>query len=192
VIKPSASLVVGLGLILTACGGGPPPDPDAAPQLSPFGEPLSGAERSCKTALTVWARRLGASHDGSLSRAEWMANAEAQFARMDLDHDGFITADELSDYRAPFRPRPPRHKPGGFSGDGGPPPRGGAPAHKNTSIADPVMSADTNLDFQVSRDEFRQQAASLFDQLDHDQSGRLELAEVQRFCLEDGEGHQTP
>jgi len=215
-------LVAGLGVTLAACGGpgGPPPGdpPDGGPGrqtppvLSPNAEPLTGGPlgppRPCAEVLASWGQRVGAAHDGTVSRAAFLADAEAQFARMDLDHDGFITADELSDYREPFRPRPPeggkgdrrgpppggggggRGGPGGPGGGGpggfgGPPGGGGGPSgarQTSANTADPVMSADTNLDFRVSRDEFLRQAEAVFDSLDRDHSGRLDAAKLARFC----------
>ena len=40
--------------------------------------------------------RADTNGDGSISRAEFTAQAEARFARMDKNGDGFITADEMS------------------------------------------------------------------------------------------------
>ena len=39
--------------------------------------------------------RADTNGDGSISRAEFTAQAEARFARMDKNGDGFITADEM-------------------------------------------------------------------------------------------------
>ncbi|MEO9131960.1 MAG: hypothetical protein ABI240_12200, partial [Sphingomonas sp.] len=39
--------------------------------------------------------RADTNGDGNISRAEFMAQAEARFARMDKNGDGFITADEM-------------------------------------------------------------------------------------------------
>ncbi|MFD2234421.1 hypothetical protein [Phaeospirillum tilakii] len=205
VTMPGLAMAALFGLALAGCGtapadgGGPERGrPGAAPVFSPNAEPLTGGPLgpagACPAVLADWGRRVGARHDGTLSRAEFLADAEAQFARMDLDHDGFITADELSEYREPFRPRPPEDKPvpppgaerggppgGGRGGPFGGPP--GAPRHHATaSSADPVMSADTNLDFKVSRDEFLRQAEHQFETLDRDHDGRLDAAELARAC----------
>ncbi|MEO6214536.1 MAG: hypothetical protein ABIO86_00780, partial [Sphingomonas sp.] len=40
--------------------------------------------------------RADTSGDGNISRAEFTARAEARFARMDKNGDGFVTADEMS------------------------------------------------------------------------------------------------
>jgi len=216
--------LVVLAVALTACSGPGGPDGPSGPDrvgasrhslvLSPNAEPLTGGDlgwHPCEAVLADWAIRIGSGHDGSLSRQDFLADARAQFARMDGDGDGFITADELSAYRAPFRPVPPPHEPhmrrgdggdgeisghvgfpgsgwggrggGPRDGGGGGPRDGGGPDRGAISTnEDPVMAADTNLDFKVSLDEFLHQAALIFDALDLDHNGILDPAELRRFC----------
>ncbi|EPY00632.1 hypothetical protein [Magnetospirillum fulvum] len=182
--------------------------------LSPNAEPLTGGDlgwRPCEAVLGDWAVRVDSTHSGAISRQDFLADARAQFARMDGDGDGFITADELSAYRAPFRPIAPPREPhirrgdgddgaingrigfpgGGWGGgrgggphDGGGGPRDGGGSDRSTLTTgeDPVMAADTNLDFKVSLDEFLRQATLIFDSLDLDHNGTLDLTELRRFC----------
>lgn len=204
-VWPLLSLCV---LAVTACssppgpGGRPPGDgPQAMTlQTSPNGEPLGRAV--CADALTVWFGRVDANHDGSLSTAEFLNDSDTQFARLDRDHDGFITADELLELRRPFllQDQPDERRPkggsgGGFSGGpgGGPPgggPGGGAPPGGSSGSArgtsgqdvDPVMTADTNLDFKVSPTEFRHRAEEEFAHLDRDGNQVLSQDEVTHSC----------
>jgi Ca2+-binding EF-hand superfamily protein len=188
-----------IGAALGACSliDSTPPGPGrgeerprpAKPILSPNAEPLTGGalgQRPCREALDGWVARIDTDHDGRISRAEFLADARAQFARMDLDQDGFITADELSTYRDPFLPHEepaPLRRPRPEGGPGQPPAGGpGREPSGPTATADPVMSADTNLDFKVSLDEFLRQATALFDSLDIDHSGTLDSGKVTRRC----------
>jgi Ca2+-binding EF-hand superfamily protein len=43
-------------------------------------------------------------HDGKISRSEWKGKEQA-FDRIDVDHDGFITHDELKNARQHHRGR---------------------------------------------------------------------------------------
>ena len=165
-------------IAVTACGQmglGHRPSPDAdsrhEPTLlfSPNGEPLTGG-KPCGDTMTLWFSRMDAGHSGRLERKDFLADAQTQFKRMDLDHDGFITADELSAFRAPFlRPAD--------DGEAETPPRGEA-----GSGTDPVMSADGNLDFKVTLAEFLKQAGDVFDHLDSDHDGTLSPLEIRGFC----------
>ena len=185
--------------------------PASALLFSPNGEPLTGGPlgtRSCPVVIGQWFARVDGNHDGKLERTEFMADANIQFERMDLDHDGFITSAELATFRAQFtdgggvtdggraqdqpRSRPSgdgnagssprhhsRHNDGG--GSGGPDPRPPSSA-LGVGVADPVMSADTNLDFEVSLAEFLKQAGDTFERLDHDHDGVLSPDEAKSSC----------
>ena len=171
--------------------------------LSPNGEPLTGGSlgiRPCAEVMSLWFDRVDGNRDGKVDRQEFMADARIQFERMDLDRDGFITSDELSLFRTPFmeqsqaRPEPypyssepnkgeapSRHSRHGSKQPDMPAgPRVSAP--RMASVADPVMAADTNLDFKVSLDEFLKQAANTFDLIDADHDGVLSLVETSKRC----------
>ncbi len=126
-------------LLLAACST---PDPRLSrprPVFSPNGELLSSGGRHaphCPEALGRWWDRLAQANGGRLSREVFMADAEAQFTAMDLDHDGFITPSELSEVRAGLEdaesekippPGPDGRTPSASgSGSGGAPPGGGS------------------------------------------------------------------
>jgi hypothetical protein len=220
-----------LAVVLSACGSSrpdrPPEDLRYRVWFSPNGEPLSGGplgRLSCSDALAGWVLRADVNRDGVVDRAEFMADAETQFKRMDLDQDGFLTSDELSRYRFPYltlsQERTPRAGAGGGNdsaelgrdGSGppsGPPPNGAGPGGSATGdrngphgpvgaigalpadTADPVMQADTNLDFRVSKTEFMAFAAETFAKLDKTGDGRLTKDEVIASCPatgKDGDG----
>jgi hypothetical protein len=144
--------------------------------FSPNGEPLSGGplgHPACGEAMDRWFDRVDANHDGWIDRDEFLADARAQFARMDLDHDGNITSDELATFRAPFTAQP-------RAGGGRPP----------GTDADPVMSADANLDFKVSLAEFLRQADEIYSSLASAHGGGIGREDARRGCTR-AEGGQS-
>lgn len=179
-----AILVVAALAALGACAGpsrhGPGDRPGereaftAAPQIySPNGEPLSGGalgQPSCQLATEYWFDRADSNHDGRLDQGEFMADSRAQFARMDLDHLGALTADVLERTREPFRPTDRR----------APPPSG----------VDPVMSADANFDLKVTPEEFATQAQATFRHLDANHDGAIDKTELAAICAEQARQQQ--
>lgn len=178
---------------LAGCGGGRGSDgvPIRVMPVSPAGEllgPPAPSEAALLPALEAWFGRADTNGDGSLDRAEFVADADRAFAGFDTNRDGNVTAAELTLVRAnsPFRPPPEkpsaRLRPRSLTvstaeleeprpGQGG----GDRPFYR--SGADPVMAADTNADFRVTAEEQRAQAARLFDKLESSRDGRLSRAE---------------
>lgn len=189
-------------LALSGCGHGHSSGPEAASMrlYSPNGEPLSGGKLghpSCAAAMSAWFDRVDADHDGTIDRAEFLADARRQFAAMDLDGDGQITPAELAQYRAPYEAedgaarseatpgatgegedREHGRRRGGAEGGRG---SGGA-SGGGTEPADPVMIADTQLRFRVSLADFIAYETRHFDALDQGRHGRLSKADVLRTC----------
>ena len=201
-VKPGLML---LSLLLAGCaafhdhgGGG---DSERGPTVlifSPNGEPLNGGpfgRPSCEVALTRWFERADSNHDGVLGHGEFMADAAAQFARMDIDHNGYLLSEELERYRLPYRQMGPvvRHvrEPAG-DGEAGEArrrrvrPQGTDEAGERgrgvADMADPVMSADLDNDFKVTSEEFRFQAERVFGTLDTAHNGRVTLEAVLKTC----------
>jgi len=104
--RPLAALA--LVLALAACNGDAAHQPFTIAVTTPNGEPLptpplQGFDSpGCPPILATWFDRIDTNHDGIIDRAEFMADAQDQFARMDLNHDGIITPGVLQQYRAAF------------------------------------------------------------------------------------------
>ncbi len=180
-------------------------DPNLPPVTmlySPNGEPLNGGplgRPTCREALTRWFDRLASAPDHTITSAAFLADARTQFQRMDIDHNGYLVPEELERFRLPYRqPLPPSHRhrdeaqatdedEGAHQGrrhvSGGTDhnPAGG---HGNgcASQPDPVMSADTGLDFKVTLDAFLIQARTTFARLDANHDGHLIQAEILGVC----------
>jgi len=165
------------------------------PIFSPNGELLSRGgphEPSCSAVVGEWWESLAGAHGGVVDKQVFLADAQTQFDAMDLDHDGFITPYELSEYRAGAdeqmdenltppvapaqsrNPAPPngRNRRGGMYDDSAVQPRavrGQIPA----DVVDPVMSADKSLSFKVGLADFMAQANELFAEMDKNNEGRI-------------------
>lgn len=189
IVRPSCASVIALlllGGLLAACGSSrdeaPPPPPPTPISLN--GEPLvTNPGKTCEVAQTQWFDAADIDHDGSLSPAEFKADAQRWFTTMDLNHDGSVTPDELMTLRLklmPYQP-PPRTErrraasdvSSWFSS---------RPQPNVNERPDPVMSADVNLDNRVTWEEFGAQAARTFVALDANRDGRLSKDEVTIVC----------
>lgn len=186
--RPIVKIVAGC-LVVSACAGcaSQPPSTSGRPTLSDFrivyspnGEPLTGGplgRRACDDAIAGWFGRADANHDGFVDREEFLADARAQFARMDQDHSGILTAAKLALYRQPYQDAPPpnvqmaRPPAGEASGEAG-------KRLKAQDQEDPVMSADKTLSFKVGQDDYMSHAVEVFQRLDSGRQGRLNVAAV--------------
>ena len=137
-------------------------------------------EPSCTDALGRWFGRVDADHDGTIDEGEFLADANRQFAVMDLDKSGALTPYELAQYRAPYvnpnAGRPDYRDQGGSGSNAG---RGPPPQE---DVEDPVMVADTGLRNRVTREDFLAYARRNFASLDRDHDGTLDRAEVLAAC----------
>lgn len=202
---PLLPSILAFALLTSACGGPPGgerpgPSPERQHPLpllnTPTGEPLGRA--NCVHATAAWFARSDADRDGWLSPAEFSADARAVFARLDGDNDGVVSPDELQRARMPFQDqdgdqdRPQRRRSGPMGG--GRPPGGGGmggEAERREGISgsggsagalDPVMTADSNLDFKVSRAEFAARTDENFATLDKNADHRLSMDDVAASC----------
>lgn len=96
-------------------------------------------------------------NDGVLTQAEFNTGREALFARLDADHNGQLSREEMHAQRGEHRGRRGVHR-------GGPP--GGG-----------FEGADANNDGNITRDEFLARPIQMFDRLDANHDGVISTAE---------------
>lgn len=191
--------LIGVMLVAALCGcASHPPARGNRPSLadfrivySPNGEPLTGGplgRPACADAVAGWFARTDLNHDGFLDHDEFMADAQAQFTRMDLDHSGVLTTAKLAVYRQPYQDVPPpslqnSHSPRGDQAgeDQGRPPR-------LQDQEDPVMVADKTLSFKVTQGEYMAHVEEMFVRLDPTHQGRVALATVQSWSCANQQG----
>lgn len=158
-------LVLALVLPAAACSGFRPEPPKAPPAISvnsPNGEPLpfKAGQDDCRGALSAWFSRADRNGDGVIDQAEYLADAERWFDQADLDHDGQITPDELAAIRSQLLPQP--EQPAEPDPEQARRSRSMATLRHTNARVDPVMEADANADFRVTRAEFRAYSTELF------------------------------
>ena len=108
--------------------------------------------------------------DATIPRKDAEAQAAANFAAMDTNHDGVLSLDELRAARPARPPRGAGDGPPGGPGNGG----GGDPGMERMARA-----MDANGDGKVLRDEFVAGTMHRFDLMDADHDGQLTKAERQ-------------
>jgi hypothetical protein len=191
---PSFWVVLAL-LGIAACARFDGPKPPANQLIyAPTGEPLTGGplgQRSCTQAMGAWFDRV-AQGAPRLMRSDFLAEADAQFARMDKDHEGELTSAKLEAYRAPYRDGAEPPKPESDDADErkvhrfGLTPGSVAERMRIAANPDPVLAADTNTDFKVTQTEYRTEMQRVFDTLDrrHNQAlrGAIERNDVMDMC----------
>jgi Ca2+-binding EF-hand superfamily protein len=175
---------------------------------SPTGDPLNGGplgRPTCPEAMKHWFARVDIKHDGAITPEEFINDAKAQFQRMDIDKNSYLVSEEVERFRLPYRdtaaeekhaasaddredeqPSDGRHGRGHGGGGNG----GGSEGGGNASVIDPVMSADTNLDYKVTLDEFLAYAQKTFKGLDADRDGKLSLTEVTTIMCGADQNHE--
>lgn len=124
--------------------GGPPPGPQAGSGAQRYGPQGPGGGQTMRNMTlqqfqdrqVAHLKRMDTDHDGRVSLAEWTAWQEAHpgrggnqadparsFARLDLNHDGYITPDEMAAIAAKRYARMQGGAPGMGPGGENPPPQ---------------------------------------------------------------------
>ena len=168
---------------------------------SPTGDPLNGGPLGrpvCAEAMKCWFTRVDVNHDGAITLDEFLNDARAQFQRMDIDKNGYLVSEEVERFRMAYRvfsggersaasaeekegerASGERHSRGrGDESAGNSPGEAGG----GSSVIDPVMSADTDLDYKVTPEEFTAYSQRTFRSLDADHNGTLNPAEAAAAC----------
>ena len=100
-------------------------------------------------------------NDGVLTQSEFNSGRDALFARLDADHDGQLSREEMHAQRGEHRGRRGGHR-GGHPGG---PPGGG------------FEGADANNDGNITREEFLARPIQMFERLDANHDGVISASE---------------
>ncbi|WP_326524356.1 EF-hand domain-containing protein [Sphingomonas sp.] len=125
-----------------------------------------------------------ANNDGRVTRAEFIARAEAAFARMDANKDGALTRDEARAGKGPRHggKRGPGARGGPFEPVAGrdmpPPPPGGATRGPGRGMGPGFARLDTDRDGKVTRAEFAAENGRAFARIDANGDGTVDKAEM--------------
>jgi Ca2+-binding EF-hand superfamily protein len=111
---------------------------------------LIGAAVAAIAAMPAFAQQGGGADAGPISRAQMQQMVQQRFAQMDVNHDGFVTADEMT-------------------AGGGDPQR----------AATMLQRFDANHDGKISLDELMTARMSMFDAADTNHDGVLSPEERQ-------------
>lgn len=183
-----------------------PPDADIVvtghpvpPFISPMGEPFRGPVGG-EAAFRLWFWQADSNRDAYLSFAEFRADAERFFAKLDLNGDSQIDPTEIVRYEWELAPEiqvnsklkrarsqsspesaPSSSGQGTSSGRSGgdheqaydPESLQGAARYALINMPEPVAAADADFNRAISLGEFRQAAIDRFALLDTRRSGRL-------------------
>ena len=175
------------------------PLPGGAIFISPMGEPFRGAEGL--SGAEIWFRKADANHDNRITPQEFEADALRFFATLDTDHDGEIDPSEVDHYESDVAPEirvmttygdPSLAKADddGTVTDPPYPTRLGAGRYGFLDSPEPVVTADTNFDRAITRQEFAYTAMKRFKQLDTNADGVITRDELPKLDAHpDRNGH---
>ena len=174
-------------------------DPNLGPTsmiYSPNGEPLNGGplgRPTCNKAIQHGSRASIPIMPAAQPR-RFMADATAQFARMDIDHNGYLVPEELERYRLPYRqdvsPAAGTAQTSErtiaeviITDDTAPRQRQPIQCFSASHLEpDPVMAADVHNNFKVTLEDFLAQADRNFAELDTDHDGLITLKALLKRC----------
>ncbi len=146
----------------------PYPDPAAQTGAAPSGAPMRGPGRPGGGGGAGMMRMADANGDGIVTRAEYMAAVDARFDRMDRNHDGVLSPDEMP-ARGGWR--------GGRGGADVPPlsPPNDLSTRETGTPPAPAYAAGRPPE---TRDQYRAAAMRRFDRMDTNHDGRIDQAEM--------------
>lgn len=71
--------------------------------ISPSGQPFRGAVKD-PYAVAMWIAQADTDHDGRISQSEFDADASTFFNTLDLNHDGYVSSPENTNYETNIAP----------------------------------------------------------------------------------------
>lgn len=185
-------------------GAMPAPPSLRPPPVSLAGEVLDATpDVACWPATEAWFKAVDSNGNGQLEPVELQADTKRFFGTIDTNRDGALTATEVGYYREQVAPNAYRDRPAaqGLRNsaaaspmtadrppspvDGTPPPGAGRTPPRDSGLRaqpDPVMAADTNLDFRVTLDEMIGRVTNRADKLDTNRDGNLDSTELAAYC----------
>lgn len=185
-------------LILATAAGTASAAPREQIFISPMGEPFR-SDAGGTAPQDMWFAAADTDHDGTLSRAEFQADAKRFFATLDRRHDGEIDPDDIEYYETVVAPEirvtdfgGGTQRSGATEFDGGE----DTPARRDASAArgrqgaarfsffdypEPVVVADRNFNRGVDAAEFAYAADQRFDMLDKNGDGKIQHDELPKI-----------
>lgn len=146
--------------------GAIPRRPGSPCSSAPAGEPFRGSQ-----GRQDWLRLVDPASSGGIAVEALVADARRYFAVLDLNHDGAIAGPEVTAYENAVVPE--------ILGGGGPGGgRQGAGRFGLLNDAQPIRSADFNLDYRVTLAEYERKARETFARLDANHDGVLLVGEL--------------
>ena len=198
-------LILALGLATLVASGAAHAQPASGDSgfttlfISPCGEPYRGAPNE-PYPVVFWFNQTDTNHDGVIDLAEFRADCRGFFQVLDHDRNGYLDGSEVGVYERTMIPDA-LHGPqigvvtghlilvqsnNGPSGVPNEPTRRqpkvleGAAAFGLLADAEPVASADADLDGRITLAEFMAMADRRFKRLDVKGDGKLTMAELPR------------
>jgi Ca2+-binding EF-hand superfamily protein len=120
------------------------------------GAPAAFADKLEDASLQAKFEKCDTNADGKISREEHTAAAKEQYEKMDADHNGYVTLNELSVTMEA---------------------KGAVKSGKMMSPAEKMKKFDSNGDQRLSADEWTSGKAQMFDKWDSDKNGSLTTSE---------------
>jgi len=153
--------------------------------VSAMGEPFR-AQAGGADPMASWFAQADANRDGKVTLAEFLADADRFFAKLDRNHDGEIDPQEVSAYEIEIAPEirlyqrgapveAPDSRQRSRKGDDSYGGAMGAGRYAQLNIPEPVASADEDFNRGISKAEFEDTARQRFSQLDTRHAGVLTI-----------------